>query len=50
VWNEFSDWIKKHCPVGKTVIGTICGNWDILTQIPKQCGISEISIPEFCNE
>ena len=33
----------------KSFMSAICGNWDIKTQIPKQCKICNIELPKYFN-
>jgi ERI1 exoribonuclease 3 len=49
---KVDEWLLKNDlqfsknPKGKSFAFITCGNWDIKTQIPNQCQISEISIPD----
>jgi ERI1 exoribonuclease 3 len=49
VFPNFLKWISDHT-IGKTFSFVTCGNWDIEKQIPKQCSISEITLPEIFNQ
>jgi ERI1 exoribonuclease 3 len=49
---KVDEWLLKNNlqtlknPKGKPFAFITCGDWDIKTQIPNQCQISEISIPD----
>lgn len=47
VLEEFETWLQHIIPDGATWLFVICGDWDIKTQIPKQCRISKIPLPSY---
>ncbi len=49
--NDKGEYIKnKNNELSKTFLCAICGNWDIKTQIPKQCTICNIDLPKYFNQ
>jgi ERI1 exoribonuclease 3 len=48
VLDEFEDWIQKEIG-SKTFAFVTCGNWDIKTQIPHQCTVSELPLKLMWN-
>lgn len=57
VLGEFEDWLVKNKLWEKELDGplkkgafVICGNWDIKTQVPHQCGISGMELPSYFRE
>jgi len=44
---QFEEWLSGVIPKDKTFSFVICGDWDLKTQIPKQCSISNCSVPTY---
>jgi len=44
---EFEEWLIENGCRENNFAFVICGNWDIKTQIPKQCRICSIEVPDF---
>ncbi|CAI0440946.1 unnamed protein product [Linum tenue] len=57
VVQQFEDWLIQHCLWEKKQNGSLnraafvtCGNWDVKTQVPKQCVVSKMKLPPYFNE
>ncbi|XP_022139391.1 uncharacterized exonuclease domain-containing protein At3g15140 [Momordica charantia] len=57
VIQQFEDWLVEHQLWKKELGGCLdraafvtCGNWDIKTQVPHQCSVSNIELPNYFME
>jgi len=47
---QLDEWLEETGAKKYTFAFVTCGNWDIKTQIPKQCSICSIPIPSYFNQ
>ncbi|XP_022935722.1 uncharacterized exonuclease domain-containing protein At3g15140 [Cucurbita moschata] len=57
VIQQFEDWLVEHQLWRKELGGVLdraafvtCGNWDIKTQVPHQCSVSNMKLPDYFME
>lgn len=49
----FEAWLRSHGllqPGAPRLVFVTCGNWDLREQVPKQCAISGVDVPEYLTE